>query len=1009
MGDGAALTWNDFERVLREKRPHYRVIEAGGAPDCFFHCIAWWERRQNPARLRSVPQLRRLVYDEFRRNPPVLEGQIDDANKFRPKDRRITSENEYFEAVLEDLYAGEPEICAITNVLGVELKVFQFNNEGTLISNVYRKQEGQPAGDAKRYILGYHANHFKVIASSPPVKLCLSGGGIRAAAVASGVLRRLATRVDVEQVSSVSGGGYAAAAYLSHRLANQTQEQAAESTYHKIRANSKYLESPFRVVPLICCGLMVNFIVMLSILAPLGPAIASLSHTAINSNLVASCNWNTTTTSTTPSMEQPFSTNSSVVVTRPCNGTVTFKYLFTEDPILSLVSKSFSGLVFAGVGVAILILLLVPCCIHTRCGCWWDVYSSRSIPRSTASGSAQSGSGGAASEPAKSDSEGSAAESAKSGARGSASESAKSGARGSASESAKSGARGSAAESAKSDSERSASKSSTASTSGSAATVDSNSSVSESMEATDEKLALLQNVVDGGTNYTFPKKDSGKDNESETKNVSTPAACTFAPLQGPQPWKSSWPHAIILVLIGVLLFWPAYLVIVFSTNVTLLLIAHETPFTVVWGLVGGSIVALVANTTLLVALFTAAKNLFGAVPLLTAVGCVAVVVIGGVSFLAAMSVRVSVAVGKACFCATGFYQSPSAQWLVDHASGFDNGMKVVSTVLFVVFTCPPVYRFMTTLLHEYYRLSLKESFFSRGTDPYLWECNTVAGLEPSLFGATIVNSNQACVSVTLSKDALFRGLRLSHAMAISGAAVSATLPSDILSFKLAFHLLRVIMTWNSITLSRWCVGPQFPAWLELVFWVLAACGRICVAALPVIWFDGFTGVLFVVVAMLILLTALVIPPFCSIPHMSAVHPFLQNILLMLGAYTNDIDYLCDGGFFENLGVFAVMAGNPSLKNGDTILCFDSSEDFVRKMPSLSQLVNYLEADWDVKLVDPFRVASIVPAPSALPDQQQVWLSRQRIVKLQCTRRNATAQFQVTILYVKVRAVLQSNH
>jgi len=529
------------------------------------------------------------------------------------------------------------------------------------------------------------------------------------------------------------------------------------------------------------------------------------------------------------------------------------------------------------------------------------------------------------------------------------------------------------------------------------------------MEATDEKLALLQNVVDGGTNYTFPKKDSGKDNESETKNVSTPAACTFAPLQGPQPWKSSWPHAIILVLIGVLLFWPAYLVIVFSTNVTLLLIAHETPFTVVWGLVGGSIVALVANTTLLVALFTAAKNLFGAVPLLTAVGCVAVVVIGGVSFLAAMSVRVSVAVGKACFCATGFYQSPSAQWLVDHASGFDNGMKVVSTVLFVVFTCPPVYRFMTTLLHEYYRLSLKESFFSRGTDPYLWECNTVAGLEPSLFGATIVNSNQACVSVTLSKDALFRGLRLSHAMAISGAAVSATLPSDILSFKLAFHLLRVIMTWNSITLSRWCVGPQFPAWLELVFWVLAACGRICVAALPVIWFDGFTGVLFVVVAMLILLTALVIPPFCSIPHMSAVHPFLQNILLMLGAYTNDIDYLCDGGFFENLGVFAVMAGNPSLKNGDTILCFDSSEDFVRKMPSLSQLVNYLEADWDVKLVDPFRVASIVPAPSALPDQQQVWLSRQRIVKLQCTRRNATAQFQVTILYVKVRAVLQSNH
>ena len=973
MGDGAALTWNDFERVLREKRPHYRVIEAGGAPDCFFHCIAWWERRQNPARLRSVPQLRRLVYDEFRRNPPVLEGQIDDANKFRPKDRRITSENEYFEAVLEDLYAGEPEICAITNVLGVELKVFQFNNEGTLISNVYRKQEGQPAGDAKRYILGYHANHFKVIASSPPVKLCLSGGGIRAAAVASGVLRRLATRVDVEQVSSVSGGGYAAAAYLSHRLANQTQEQAAESTYHKIRANSKYLESPFRVVPLICCGLMVNFIVMLSILAPLGPAIASLSHTAINSNLVASCNWNTTTTSTTPSMEQPFSTNSSVVVTRPCNGTVTFKYLFTEDPILSLVSKSFSGLVFAGVGVAILILLLVPCCIHTRCGCWWDVYSSRSIPRSTASGSAQSGSGGAASEPAKSDSE------------------------------------GSAAESAKSDSERSASKSSTASTSGSAATVDSNSSVSESMEATDEKLALLQNVVDGGTNYTFPKKDSGKDNESETKNVSTPAACTFAPLQGPQPWKSSWPHAIILVLIGVLLFWPAYLVIVFSTNVTLLLIAHETPFTVVWGLVGGSIVALVANTTLLVALFTAAKNLFGAVPLLTAVGCVAVVVIGGVSFLAAMSVRVSVAVGKACFCATGFYQSPSAQWLVDHASGFDNGMKVVSTVLFVVFTCPPVYRFMTTLLHEYYRLSLKESFFSRGTDPYLWECNTVAGLEPSLFGATIVNSNQACVSVTLSKDALFRGLRLSHAMAISGAAVSATLPSDILSFKLAFHLLRVIMTWNSITLSRWCVGPQFPAWLELVFWVLAACGRICVAALPVIWFDGFTGVLFVVVAMLILLTALVIPPFCSIPHMSAVHPFLQNILLMLGAYTNDIDYLCDGGFFENLGVFAVMAGNPSLKNGDTILCFDSSEDFVRKMPSLSQLVNYLEADWDVKLVDPFRVASIVPAPSALPDQQQVWLSRQRIVKLQCTRRNATAQFQVTILYVKVRAVLQSNH
>ena len=61
--------------------------------------------------------------------------------------------------------------------------------------------------------------------------LAFSGGGIRSAALCSGVLRRLLQRsVQVDYVSCVSGGNYAATAYLDWKYRNEGLD---DHSWHK--------------------------------------------------------------------------------------------------------------------------------------------------------------------------------------------------------------------------------------------------------------------------------------------------------------------------------------------------------------------------------------------------------------------------------------------------------------------------------------------------------------------------------------------------------------------------------------------------------------------------------------------------------------------------------------------------------------------------------------------------------------------------------------------------------
>ena len=63
------------------------------------------------------------------------------------------------------------------------------------------------------------------------IGLGFSGGGIRSAALSSGVLRRLLHRgVNVDYISCVSGGNYTAAAYLDWKYRHDKQD---DHNWHK--------------------------------------------------------------------------------------------------------------------------------------------------------------------------------------------------------------------------------------------------------------------------------------------------------------------------------------------------------------------------------------------------------------------------------------------------------------------------------------------------------------------------------------------------------------------------------------------------------------------------------------------------------------------------------------------------------------------------------------------------------------------------------------------------------
>ena len=86
------------------------------------------------------------------------------------------------------------------------------------------------------YILGFNREYsFVVIKMESPEDIktgvAFSGGGIRSAAFCSGVLRRLLQKkVTIDYLSSVSGGGYAAASYMEWKYRNGKKDDPA---WHK--------------------------------------------------------------------------------------------------------------------------------------------------------------------------------------------------------------------------------------------------------------------------------------------------------------------------------------------------------------------------------------------------------------------------------------------------------------------------------------------------------------------------------------------------------------------------------------------------------------------------------------------------------------------------------------------------------------------------------------------------------------------------------------------------------
>ena len=102
------------------------AVEAGGSPDCFYHCLLWWERETNAERHtnHTVTSLRRLVADHLEQHHELIADthfrHINEPNSGQPV---LADRHAYIAAVRTTLYAGEPEIAAACAVLGVRIIV----------------------------------------------------------------------------------------------------------------------------------------------------------------------------------------------------------------------------------------------------------------------------------------------------------------------------------------------------------------------------------------------------------------------------------------------------------------------------------------------------------------------------------------------------------------------------------------------------------------------------------------------------------------------------------------------------------------------------------------------------------------------------------------------------------------------------------------------------------------------------------------------------------------------
>ncbi len=129
--------------------------------------------------------------------------------------------------------------------------------------------------EEERFLLSseQNANHRTEQPAEASIGVAFSGGGIRSAAFASGVLRRLLHKeIPVDYVSCVSGGGFTGSAYLEWKYRHDGKDDPEwhEEFFNQMRHNANTLctwRNPFKGV---CDSLfIVGMIFTIGILVPL--------------------------------------------------------------------------------------------------------------------------------------------------------------------------------------------------------------------------------------------------------------------------------------------------------------------------------------------------------------------------------------------------------------------------------------------------------------------------------------------------------------------------------------------------------------------------------------------------------------------------------------------------------------------------------------------------------------------------------------------------------------------
>lgn len=151
------MSWEDLRSLLAQH--NLKWTERGGFPDCFYHCVRWWLANELGV-YETVTSLRKRIAKRLREkyptgpDPAVFDHVLEEARDAQGIE--ILNWDEYWDAVVDNLYGGDLEIGAVATLFSTAIGILSFNNRNELHTQFH--------GLGQRLLyLGFVDHHYRTI------------------------------------------------------------------------------------------------------------------------------------------------------------------------------------------------------------------------------------------------------------------------------------------------------------------------------------------------------------------------------------------------------------------------------------------------------------------------------------------------------------------------------------------------------------------------------------------------------------------------------------------------------------------------------------------------------------------------------------------------------------------------------------------------------------------------------------------------------------------------------